>query len=218
MWVGKFRNFHKNCLIAPLCKKYNVTDFVYVLNSWKEKERIYYTDLHILEGKEEDIKKFINSFKKDQRTLNLEVKGNQILTWNVIKSKNAKDYSSVLDNRLIYVKPVIQRTDGYEDWEVASWDKEIVMKIMDNPDFDMELLSIKKIEGINLFLPQIQPNLSKKQIDSVKFAIKEGYYKSPRKIDLNKLSKKENISKQAFQQNLRKAENKLIPFLVEGIK
>jgi predicted DNA binding protein len=218
MWIGKFKNLHKNCLIAPLCKKYNVTDFVYVLNSWKEKKRIYYTDLHILEGKEEDIKKFINGFKKDQRTLNIEVKGNQILTLNVIKSKNAKDYSSVLDNQLIYVKPVIQRTDGYEDWEVASWDKEIVMKIMDNPDFKMELLSIKKIDGINLFLPQIQPNLSKKQIDSVKFAIKEGYYKSPRKIDLNKLSKKENISKQAFQQNLRKAENKLIPFLVEGIK
>ncbi len=39
-----------------------------------------------------------------------------------------------------------------------------------------------------------------------------------RKTDLNKLSNVAKISKQTFQENLRKAENKLIPFLVEGIK
>jgi predicted DNA binding protein len=45
-------------------------------------------------------------------------------------------------------------------------------------------------------------------------AIKNGYYNFPRKNDLNKLSKIAKVSKQTFQENLRKAENKLIPFLV----
>ena len=92
------------------------------------------------------------------------------------------------------------------------------MKIMDIPDFEMEILSIKKVEGVNLFLPQIQPNISEKQMDSMKLAIREGYYNFPRKTDLNKLAEKKKVSKQTFQENLRKAENKLIPFLVEGIK
>jgi predicted DNA binding protein len=218
MWIGRFRNFHKNCLIAPLCKKYGVTDFVYVLNSWKEKRKIYYTDLHILEGSEKSIKRFIKDFKRDKRTLKVEVNGNQILTLNVLEGKNSKYYSSVLDNKLIYIKPVMQKTDGHEEWEVASWDKEIVMKIMDNPDFEMELLSIKKIDGIDLFLPQIQPSLSKKQMETMRLAIKDGYYNSPRKTNLNNLSKKQNVSKQAFQENLSTAENKCIPFLIENIK
>ena len=218
MWVAKFRNWHKSCLIRPLCQKYKITDYVYLLNHWIEKNQFYYTELHILEGETENIKQFIEEFKKNDSLKKIEVEGNQIITLNVLTKKDHAIYSSVFDRKIIYTKPVVQHIDGFETWELASWDKKTLMKIMDIPDFEMKILSIKKIEGVNLFLPQIQPKISEKQMDSIKLAISEGYYQFPRKTDLNKLAKIKKVSKQTFQENLRKAENKLVPFLVERIK
>ena len=69
----------------------------------------------------------------------------------------------------------MQRTDGYEEWELACWDKKPLMDIMKIPDFEMELISIEKKEGTNLFLPQIQPKISTKQNQAIKLAIKKEY-------------------------------------------
>lgn len=218
MWIAKFKNWHKTCLIRPLCVKYNVTDYVYLLNHWYKGKTVYYTELHILDGKQENIKKFISDFRKDKTIKKFEVEGNQIFTLNALKKEGVTTYSSVFDTRLIYIKPVVQRTDGYEDWEVASWDKQVLMDIMKIPHFDMELVYVKEVQGANLFLPQIQPNLSEKQKQSLNIAIQNGYYNFPRKMDLNELSEIAKVSKQTFQENLRKAENKLIPFLVESLK
>ena len=218
MWIAKFRNWHKTCLIRPLCVKYKVTDYVYLLNHWGEKNHFYYTELHMLEGEKKNVEKFIKEFKKDKSLKKIEINKNQIITLNVLTKKDYSVYSPVFDKRIIYTKPVIQHIDGYETWELASWGKEVLMKIIDIPDFQMEILSIKKVEGVDLFLPQIQPNIPEKQMDAMKLAIKEGYYNFPRKTDLNKLAEKKKITKQTFQENLRKAENKLVPFLVESVK
>ncbi len=215
MWIAKFKNWHKTCLIRPLCVKHQVTDFVYLLNYWYKGKKIYYTEFHILEGEEKNIKKFINEFKKDKTIKKFEIEGNQIFTLNVLSGKHITTYSSAFNNKLIYLKPVIQRTDGYEEWELACWEKKPLMDIMKIPDFEMELISIEKKEGANLFLPQIQPKISTKQNQAIKLAIKNGYYEFPRKNNLDKLSKLAKVSKQTFQENLRKAEKKLIPFLVE---
>ena len=218
MWIAKFRNWHKTCLIRPLCVKYKVTDYVYLLNHWQEKNHLYYTELHLLEGEKENIEEIIKEFKKDKSLKKIEINNNQIITLNILTKKDHAIYSSVFDKKIIYRKPVVQHINGFETWELASWDKQTLMKVMNIPDFKMEILSIKKIEGIELFLPQIQPKVSEKQMNAIKFAIKQGYYSFPRKTDLNKLAKEERVSKQTFQENLRKAENKLVPFLVGGIK
>jgi len=213
MWIAKFRNWHKDCLIRPLCEKYKVTDYVYLLNSWGDRNKFYYTELHILDGEREYIEKFITGFKKNKSFREVESQDNWIFTLNVLTGRNAKDYSVVFDRRIIYIKPVVQRTDGYEDWEIASWDRDVLMKIMENSHFDMKLVFVRKLKKSDLFLPQIQPEISEKQKQAINLAIKNGYYNFPRKNDLNELSKVAKVSKQTFQENLRKAENKLIPFL-----
>ncbi len=217
MWVAKFKNWHETCLIRPLCVKYKVTDFVYLLNSWTKGKKFYYTELHILEGEEKNKKKFVREFRKDKSIVKFEVEGNQIFTLNVLNAEHLHVYSYVFDPKLIYVKPVVQRTDGFEEWELASWDKKPLMDIMKIPDFEMELISVEEVKGANLFLPQIQPKISLKQKGAMQLAIKSGYYEFPRKVNLDKLAETTKVSKQTFQENLRKAENKLIPFLTEGL-
>jgi|SRR3989338_3991961 len=216
MWVAKFKIWHKNCLLRPNCVKHQITDFVYLINSWKEKNKFYYTELHILQGKEENKKKFIRDLKKEKSIKKLEHKGNYIFTLN--KEPIEKQYySSVFDPKIIQVKPVAQRTDGFEDWELACWDKETLMKIMDVSVFNVELKSIQNIKLGDIFLPHIYPKLSPKQKEAIELAVKEGYYEYPRKIYLENLAKIAKVKRQTFQENLRRAEKKLIPFLTESL-
>ena len=217
MWVAKFKNWHKDCLIRPLCVKYNVTDLVYLINSWIEKGKFYYTELHILQGNQEDVKNFIKDFKKEKSMIKFENIGNHIITLNE-KKFDQKFYTLVFDPKLIYIKPVVQRTDGFEDWELACWEKEPLMNIMKIPTFDMKLIYIKKIKLNEIFIPQIYPKLSSKQKEAIELAVKEGYYNYPRKIDLEKLAKIKKVRRQTYQEHLRRAEKKLIPFLTENIK
>ena len=217
MWLAKLKNWHKNCLIRPRCVKYNVTDAVFLLNCWLENKKFYYTEFHVLQGKHEDIQKFIKDFKKEKGIKKCEIEGNHIMTINEEPSEK-EFYSPVFDRKMIYVKPVLQRSDGYEDWEVASWNRETLMNLMNVPTFNMKLISIQNVKIDNLFVPQIYPKLSPKQKNSIELAVKEGYYTFPRKIHLEQLAKISKVSRPTYEENLRKAEQKLVPFLTENTK
>src|SRR3989338_7272326 len=176
MWVAKFKIWHKNCLLRQRCVKYQVTDFVYLINSWIEKKKFYYTELHILQGKEENKRKFIRDLKKEKSIKKLEQSGNYIFTLN-----------------------------------------EESMKIKDVPVFDVELIYIKKTKLSDIFLPHIYPKLSPKQKEAIELAVKQGYYEFPRKIELEKLAEISGVKRQTYQENLRRAERKLVPFLTESL-
>lgn len=216
MWIAKFKIWHKNCLLRPKCVKHKVTDFVYLINSWTDKRKFYYTELHILQGTEENKKKFIRDLKKEKSIKKLEQKGNYIFTLN--KEPLSKQYYAPnFDPKIIQVKPVAQRIDGYEIWEVASWDRETLMKIMDVPVFKTKLISIKNTKLSEIFMPHIFPKLPEKQRQAIELAIKNGYYEYPKKTNLEELGKISKVSRQTFQTNLRRAEKKLVPFLTENM-
>ncbi|MFC1682561.1 helix-turn-helix domain-containing protein [Nanoarchaeota archaeon] len=216
MWIAKFKIWHKNCLIRPKCVKHQITDFVYLINSWTEKGKFYYTELHVLQGAEEDKKEFIKDLRKEKSIKKLEQKGNYIFTLN--KEPLLKQYYAPnFDPKIIQVKPIAQRMDGYEDWEVASWNKDVLIKIMDVPVFKTELISIKNTKLSEIFMPHIFPKLPEKQRQAIELAVKHGYYEYPKKINFEKLAKITNVSRQTFQTNLRRAEKKLIPFLTESL-
>lgn len=216
MWVARFKIWHKNCLLRPRCVKYQITDLVYLINSWGEKNKFYYTELHILQGTEENKKKFIKDLKKEKSIKKLEQKGNYVFTLNK-EPLEKQYYSPVFDPKIIQVRPVVQRSDGYENWEIASWDRESLMKITKVPVFDVEIKSIKETKLSDIFFPHIFPKISTKQKEAIELAIKNGYYEYPRKITLEKLAKIAKVKRQTFQENLRRAEKKLIPFLTESL-
>jgi len=215
MWKAIFKGKHESCILAPLCKKYSVTDFVYLVNAWEDKDSFYYSEAHILQGGEDDKKKFVKDLKKQESILKVEQKGNFILTLEK-KPRWMAAYMPLWDKRIIQVKPVMQRTDGTELWEMACWDKEPLMQILERlPDeFKIELKSITKTKLDEIFLPHIMPDLSDRQEEVIQLAVKSGYFDFPRKINLDGLAKELKLSKQTVQQHLRIAEKKLIPFLV----
>ena len=218
MWNAIFEVTHKTCVIAPRCKKYKVTDLVYLLNAWEENNLFYYTEAHILQGKEKNKKRFIKDFKKEKTNKKFEQKGNFLITLTERPSWMAA-YMPLWDKKIIQTSPVIQKTDGTELWEMACWDKEPLTNILHRlpKEFKIKIKSIQQTKLDELFLPHIMPNLSDKQKEVLELAVKEGYFNFPRKINLDGLAKKMKISKQTLQQHLRVAEKKLVPFLTESI-
>jgi predicted DNA binding protein len=216
MWIAKFKIKHKTCKLTPKCVKYKITDHVYLLNTWEKGNTFNYTELHFIQGKEENKKKFLQEIKKDKSFVKIDIKGDQIITLNSLpKKKNI--YNPVFDPQLIFVKPWMVQSDGYEYWEVACWDKQPLMEILKIPDFEVEIKSIKKTKVADFFIPQLHPKLAPKQKEAIELAVKEGYYNFPRNIDLEKLAKISKVKRQTYQENLRRAEKKLVPFLTEGI-
>ena len=215
MWLAKFKIWHKDCTITPLCVKFKVTDFVHLINYWEKEKRFYYTERHILQGTEKNIKKFVKKFKKEKSLIKMEQKGNVIFSHNFYTAD--KNYWKVVFNpKIIQVKPVIIKTDGIEYWELASWDKKSLMKILNLP-YKVKLISIQNTKLIDVFLPRLYPKLPPKQKVAIELAVKSGYYNYPRKVDLETLGKMSKVKRQTFQENLRRAEKKLIPFLTESV-
>ncbi|MBS3162597.1 helix-turn-helix domain-containing protein [Candidatus Woesearchaeota archaeon] len=215
MWLAKYKVYHKTCLITPLCIKNNVDDYVTLLSSWKEKNRFYYAEMHNAQGKDSDINNFTNDLKINCKKL--EKKGNTIFTLNE-ESIEKEFYDPVFDPKIIYTKPVLVSKSGYEIWEMASWEKEALTKVLKVPTFKIEIKSLKAAKLSNIFFPKVCPELSPKQKEALDLAVKEGYYQFPRKIKLEELAKLSHVKRQTFQENLRRGERKLIPFLVEGIE
>tara|TARA_Y100000310_G_C20655342_1_gene801697 strand:+ start:1216 stop:1875 length:660 start_codon:yes stop_codon:yes gene_type:complete len=215
MWLAKFKIKHKSCLITPNCVKFKVTDNAYLLNFWEEAKTFNYTELHFLQGTEENKQRFIKQIKKDKSFKKIVIEGDHIITLNSLPIK-MNFYAPAFDPRLIYVKPWMVKPDGFEYWEVACWDKKPLMEITKIPDFIVEIKSIKTVKAIDFFIPQLYPKLSIRQKESIELAVKEGYYEFPRKINLEELGKISKVARQTFQENLRRAEKKLVPFLTEN--
>ncbi len=81
-----------------------------------------------------------------------------------------------------------------------------------------KLIFIKEKQIKNISIIQQQPELTDKQKTALELAIKNGYYKYPRKIELKRLAKLMNLSYSTYQAHIRKAEQKLLPFFFDKIK
>ena len=116
--------------------------------------------------------------------------------------------------KIIFIKPVLINSGGYELWELASWEKEELTRFIEKVKEkikDFKLLKLHNIPIDNIFFPKLMPDLTTKQKRAIELAIEEGYYQTPRKTNLRKLAKYMRVSLATYQQHLRVAEEKLIP-------
>ena len=222
MWVTKIRLVDKKCIWATRCKKFGIYDYQYPLGFYKVKEGLALMMYHILEGKDKDIKCYIKDVKKDKRIKKLEVKKNFIISLAIEKrtKKELKAFEALYNEKLIYVKPGVNYPDGSETWEIASFDRKDITKLINFIEkyYQGELLFLKQIKVPKISIPQIMPELTEKQWEAFKIASEQGYYEFPRKTNLHKLAKLTKISRPTFEEHLRKAEIKLLKFMKELIE
>lgn len=210
MWLLKVKLKH-DCTISNRCEKFLVVSYSIPLGNWKEKGFSFTSERHTLEGDPEEIKRFFRDIKKDKRVTSLEISGNTMFF--IGKSKE-KIPSSFYNQKMFFPKPVYVDRKGYEYWEIASYERNVLSKFLHNLEKQgyelFEVLQFKEIKLNTLYFPSISPDLTSQQKKVFDLAIQQGYYDVPKRSDLKKLSKVLGISIATCQEHLRLAESKVL--------
>ena len=204
MWKTKIRLKHK-CLFGDNCEKSNVACVNISFNAFKKGKFYYVYHFGTVFGN--NYKEFLSLLKKDNRTDYIEIDGK---TFFVVEKRSSKEIPGMYVTReIIYIKPVYVGKDGYETWELAAIKKETLMEFIKHFK-EVEILNIEKSKLKDIYFPRLSPNLTGHQRDALELAIEEGYYRFPKKTDLNKLAVVAKLSKSAFREHLKRAEMKVI--------
>ncbi|MDP3966310.1 MAG: helix-turn-helix domain-containing protein [archaeon] len=204
------------------CQKFGVKIYFYSLNNYKKNNEVYVIGSGIVHGEEKNKKSFFSSLCKDKKIVKIE--RNEDFFIGVYKEPEVVAKRRGLDlaysPSIIHLKPVIFDNEGWEEWEFASPERDLFERILSSKRIENKEIEFKifyfKDKKIKSIMPlSIFPELTKKQNGAISLAVKEGYYNSPRKIDLVNLAKKANSSLSNYQVHLRKAEKKILPFILK---
>jgi len=209
MWIAKLRYKHE-CILGNRCQKYGITLQSVAFSVFKEKGRFVTSSMHYMSGDQKNIEKYIKDLKKDKNVIKLERKKDMFFLLEKADNKAVKFYTP----KIIFIKPVIVNKEGWETWEVGSWERKEVSKFVEEVKKQMPFFKLLKFTNVkldNVFFPRLMPDLTEKQRTALELAIAEGYYTTPRKTNLRKLAKMMKISLSTYEQHLRVVEEKLIP-------
>ena len=209
MLVAKFSYTH-DCILGNRCKKFNVILQTIYLGHEIKNKRIYVSGFHHLSGKKEDIKKFVNSLKKEKTITKIELNNNALFTTDWTKDKPSEFFNP----NMFMIKPVLIDEKGYEHWELASFDRKLINKFLEDIQthvLGFELYSIRQEKLDDIYFPKVMPALTNLQKKAIELAIREGYYNVPKDTSLRKLAKRFGCALATYQKHLQIAERKIIP-------
>jgi predicted DNA binding protein len=218
MWILKMKFWHEGSTVIPLAQKYNVTVLAFPLNRYEKDGDVFITSGHILQGREKDKKAYIEEIVKNPRYEHLEYEGTFVV-YTTRAKKGATHLQMYLSPELIFVKPIIIKPDGFEYLEVAALNKKVLMDFLEiaQKRVKIELQKISQEPIRDLYVPHIMPDMTGQQRKAIMLAYSNGFYDFPKKTNIQNLAKLMKCSPSTFQEHLRKAEEKLVPFVLESI-
>jgi len=221
MWVLRFKSKEKFNIYNKRTIQFNIRIYFYSQKYYIEKNKIYFINSGIISGEENNKKAFFKDLKKDKKIKDIEINNDFFVS--VYSEKVAEARVSALktiyNQKIIFLKPTIFDEEGFEEWEIASFNRKDLEKIINEAKKlqkliggEFILLNFKEKKVKDLTIQSIMPNLSIQQKKALELAIQNRYYGYPRKITLKKLATLMNISESTYQFHLAKAEEKIIPF------
>lgn len=218
MWYLKCKYKHSDCIYAPKLKELNLSVFFYHLGYYIKGDYVYTSALLKLSGEERNVRKYIEYMKGHKNVAKIDVYNNAVFILAQHK-KELELYSAAYDPIFLHPAPAYLSSDGFEIVELASWERKPLEDLIralrrNKTTVYLEILKFVDRKMNDMYVSKLLPELPEKQDEAIKLAFRNGYYEFPRKINLDKLAKMANVSKQTFRENLRKAEAKLIPKLI----
>ncbi len=207
-----------DCVIGNRCREFFVTTVGMPFNVFVEKGTTFSPQIQTLQGKEENIKRFLEDLKRDKRVTSLEREGNSVF---FIERRKEKIPATFYHRKILFVKPVFVDTDGVEHWEIASWEKPILADFILDLQKEFESVKVAKIQQTKLTditFGHLAPKLSEHQKRAVNLAFENGFYEWPKRTNLHKLAKKMGLSVPTYREHLKRAEEKLMPDLMRSIE
>lgn len=198
-----------------MAMKYNVSLTGYPLSYWKDKKWLYLVVAGFLFGHEKNKKAMLRDIKKQPEFVEMEVNNDFV----ILVTKQPLFTEAVYDPRIIRVNPVVINKTGYHVWDLASFDRKLLVRVIDFAEkyLDSKVLKFKQEKVSNISFTQLLPELTKNQKKAMEMAINAGYYDYPKKVKMEKLAERMNISYSTFQAHLKKAEGKIVPFIYKEL-
>lgn len=216
MWVAKFKLLDDEDIYTPFCQKFNVDFFAVPYTNFIKTKKVNLLLGGIISGSEENKKKFLESVRKDKRVKSIEQYHDFILVHvqHPLSREIRSEIQIFYNPQYIRTKPVHMSSDGWEYWEVACLDRNELNKLIQVAikNYHGELFYIRQEKLKSIASLELMPLLTEKQSESIKLAFREGYYNYPRRKTLPILAKSLKKSYSAYQENLRKAEKKIIEY------
>lgn len=209
MWRLKLKLKAENQFLGSMAIKHKVSMTGYPLSYYKDKKHLYLIAAGFMFGDEKNKKALIKDLKKQSELIELEQTGDFI----IIITKQPLFTEDAYDPKIIRPSPVIIHKDGYHIWDLASFDRKALEKVLAFAEKHLKAKILKfreeKISNINF--TRLLPELTDNQKKALEIAINKGYYDYPKKIKMEKLAKIMNISYSTYQAHLKKAEGKILP-------
>ncbi|MEK6823252.1 MAG: helix-turn-helix domain-containing protein [Nanoarchaeota archaeon] len=219
MWSLKFTVRNNDSIYALLTRKYEVTDYFYPLDFYRTDNKVKILGAHVLEGTAAACAAFSRALKKHVKTKQFDQDGNLIV---LLMEEEEAFYELIYNPALYHPSPTVLR-DGVESWHVASYDRKALERLMTTLSTtrglsDFRLLSLTKTSLRDIYFPRIIPELPAQQKRAFQIAITNRYYSVPRKTDLRDLAAIMGVSLSTYQEHLRKAEGRLLPFFAQDMR
>jgi predicted DNA binding protein len=191
--------------------KHKISLTGYPLSYWKDKHEIYLVAAGVIFGDEKNKKSFIKDVKKQPELVKIEVNNDFVIAITKQPLFTEPAYSP----RIIRLNPVVINKSGFHIWELASFDRGLLTRVINFAIkyFDAKILKFKQEKISNISFARLLPELTKNQKKALEIAINSGYYLYPKKIKMEELARKMNISYSTFQAHLKKAEGKILPHI-----
>jgi len=209
MWVMKLKIPSEKQFLGRMAIKHGVSMTGYPLSYYKDKKWLYLFAAGFMFGEEKNKKELIRDIKKQPEFVRMDVSKDFIL----ILIKQPLWSEAVYDPKIIRPSPIIINKTGYHVWDLASFDRKLLVKALKFAEkyLGAEVLKFKEEKISNISFSKLLPELTKNQKEALEIAINNGYYEYPKKIKMETLAKKMGISYSTFQAHLKKAEGKIIP-------
>lgn len=218
MWITKLQLQHKDCPIVTRCVKFGVIVLSYPSTWYEYKGSKYATTSCFFQDSDEKKKKaFLDDLRADKRITKIDIAGD-MFTYEINLGKEGEHVMLYHTKRIFFARPVTNHSDGYEYWEVASWERKDLERFIAALEKHMDVCNIQRFENSaldDIYVPNVMPSLSKHQKEALELAYGHGYYSYPRKVTLRQLAKKAKLSLATFQEHLRKAELRILPTIIK---
>jgi hypothetical protein len=215
MWVLKLKLDSSKQFMGKIAIKHQISMTGYPLSYYKDKKNLYIISAGFIFGEEKNKKAALKEFKKSPETIKFEQEGNFII--NITKQPLFTE--PVYNPEIFRPNPVIINKIGYHIWDLASFNRKALEKVLDFAEkyLGAKILKFKQEPIKNISFTKLLPDLTINQKKAMELAINKGYYDYPKKIKMEKLAKEQGISYSTYQAHLKKAESKIIPHIYEEL-
>lgn len=211
--------FHHDCQTSDSSEKFpgitleQISPVVYL--SKKPSGLDYSLMWNVEANSPSELEEYLDYIKNDRKTIRLHVleKGRDHALI-LLRFRGAHStYEAVLSNKVTPTSPVVTKS-GYETYNLVAEDPKNVEKMLR----ELSCIGDIKVMRMGDFDPKrdlLAPSITKKQADALKAALINNYYSWPRGATLEELAGTEKISRRSMQERLRRAEAKLLPFVLK---